>query len=98
MNKISGTNLKPRISIFRSNKAILAQAIDDVSGVTIAAVKTKTEKSLKPVESAKKAGAELAKTLIGKKIVMAVFDRGSYRYHGRVSALADGLREGGVKI
>lgn len=98
MNKISGTNLKPRISIFRSNKAILAQAIDDVSGVTIATAKTKTEKNLKPVESAKNAGTELAKKLISKKIETAVYDRGSYRYHGRVQALADGLRAGGIKI
>ena len=98
MNKISGTNLKPRISIFRSNRAILAQAIDDVTGKTIATAKTKSEKNLKAVESAKNAGTELAKALIAKKIEIAVFDRGSYRYHGRVQALADGLREGGIKI
>ncbi|MBL7718829.1 MAG: 50S ribosomal protein L18 [Flavipsychrobacter sp.] len=100
--KISGTTQKPRLSVFRSNKDIYAQLIDDSTGVTIASANsrqkdlaaqkgTKVEKSV----AVGRAIAEKAKSL---GIEIAVFDRGGYLYHGRVKAVADGAREGGLKL
>lgn len=96
--KIFGTNSKPRFSIFRSNKYISAQLIDDMKGETLVSATTKGSKAKstreKAIEVGKKIG-ELAKT---KGIKTAVFDRGGYLYTGSVSAIADGAREAGLKF
>jgi large subunit ribosomal protein L18 len=98
--RVSGTTARPRIAIFRSNRFTYAQVIDDASGKTVIAlsdIKAKKGKAKKS-ESAMSIGKQLAATLKEKGINEAVFDRGGFRYHGRVKALADGLREGGIKI
>ena len=98
--KVRGTAERPRLSVFRSNRGIQAQLIDDVRGHTLAAV-TWTEDDLKSfarLEQAKKAGELLAERGKSAGVETAVFDRGGYRFHGRVKALADGAREGGLKF
>jgi large subunit ribosomal protein L18 len=96
--KIHGTAVRPRISVFRSNRGLFAQLIDDDAGRTIAAVQwTEAElRSLKPMEQATEAGKLLASRAKAAGIDSAVFDRGGYQYHGRVKALAEGAREGGL--
>ena len=98
--KVSGTAERPRISVFRSNRGIHAQLIDDVAGRTVAAVSwTEAElRSLGRREQAAKAGALLAERAKAQGIERAVFDRGGYQYHGRVKAFADGVREGGLSV
>jgi large subunit ribosomal protein L18 len=98
--KVVGTAERPRVSIFRSNRGIAAQLIDDDKGHTLAAVAwTEAElKGLKPLEACAKAGELLAKRAKAAKVETVVFDRGGYQYHGRVKAFADGLREGGLKV
>ena len=96
--KVRGTAERPRLSVFRSNRGIQAQVIDDVAGHTVAAVNW-TEgdlKSLKAMEQAKRAGELLAERAKAAGVDAVVFDRGGYRYHGRVKALADGAREKGL--
>jgi large subunit ribosomal protein L18 len=98
--KVRGTAERPRLSVFRSNRGIQAQLIDDVAGRTLAAVNW-TEgdlKSLKTMDQAKKAGELLAERGKAAGVESVVFDRGGYRYHGRVKALADGAREGGLRF
>jgi large subunit ribosomal protein L18 len=98
--KVTGTASRPRISVFRSNRGISAQLIDDLDGRTLAAVNW-TEDSLrgcKPMEQASRAGALLAERARAAGVESAVFDRGGYQYHGRVKALADGAREGGLRF
>jgi large subunit ribosomal protein L18 len=98
--KVSGTPERPRISVFRSNRGIHAQLIDDLSGRTLAAVSW-TEgdlRGLKPMEQAGKAGELLAERAKAAGVDGALFDRGGYRYHGKVKAFADGVREGGLKV
>ena len=96
--KITGTAERPRISVFRSNRGIFAQLVDDDSGRTLASVNwTESDlRSLKPMEQASRAGAVLAERAKAAGVESVVFDRGGYRYHGRVKALADGAREGGL--
>jgi large subunit ribosomal protein L18 len=96
--KVRGTAERPRISVFRSNRGIFAQLIDDDAGVTLAAVNwTEADlRTLKPGEQANRAGALLAERAKAAGVESAVFDRGGYRYHGRVKALAEGAREGGL--
>ena len=96
--KVRGTAARPRISVFRSNRGIFAQLIDDEGRMTIAAVNwTEAElRDLGPMEQASKAGALLANRAKAAGIERAVFDRGGYQYHGRVKALAEGAREGGL--
>src|ERR671939_229892 len=96
--KVHGSAERPRISVFRSNRGIFAQLIDDDAGRTLAAVSwTESDlRSLKPMEQATRAGALLAERAKAAGIETAVFDRGGYQYHGRVKALADGAREGGL--
>ena len=98
--KIVGTAERPRISIFRSNRGIHAQLVDDVAGRTLAAVAwTESDlRSLKPMEQAGRAGELLAERAKAAGVDAAVFDRGGYRYHGRVKAFADGVREGGLTV
>jgi len=96
--KVRGTAERPRLSVFRSNRGIQAQVIDDVAGHTLAAVNW-TEgnlKSLKSMDQAKRAGELLAERAKAAGVEAVVFDRGGYRYHGRVKALADGAREKGL--
>ena len=98
--KIVGTAERPRISVFRSNRGIAAQLVDDLAGATLAAV-TWTEsdlRGLKKMEQASKAGEVLAQRAKEKGIERAVFDRGGYQYHGRVKAFAEGVREGGLAV
>jgi large subunit ribosomal protein L18 len=96
--KVSGTAERPRISVFRSNRGVAIQLIDDVAGRTIAAVNwTEPElKGLTKMEQAGKAGVLIAERAKAAGIETAVFDRGGYQYHGRVKALAEGAREGGL--
>jgi large subunit ribosomal protein L18 len=98
--KVRGSAERPRISVFRSNRGIFAQLVDDDAGRTLAAVNwTEGElRSLKPLEQAKRAGALLAERAKAAGIETAVFDRGGYRYHGRVKALAEGAREAGLNF
>ena len=98
--KVRGTAERPRLAVFRSNKGVQAQLIDDVAGHTLAAV-TWTEKELRELgrmEQATRAGGLLAERAKGAGVESVVFDRGGYRYHGRVKALADGAREAGLKF
>ncbi len=99
-SKVHGTAERPRISVFRSNRGVFAQLIDDDAGRTIAAVQwTEPDlRSLKPMEQATEAGKLLASRAKAAGIESAVFDRGGYQYHGRVKALAEGAREGGLKV
>jgi large subunit ribosomal protein L18 len=94
--KVRGTAERPRISVFRSNRGIFAQLIDDDAGRTLAAVSwiEPELKELKPMEQAGRAGELLAERAHAAGIDTAVFDRGGYRYHGRVKALAEGARKG----
>jgi large subunit ribosomal protein L18 len=96
--KVHGSAVRPRISVFRSNRGIFAQLIDDDAGRTLAAVNwTEADlRGLKPMEQATRAGALIAERAKAAGIDTAVFDRGGYRYHGRVKALAEGAREGGL--
>lgn len=96
-SNIHGTADMPRVVVFRSNKYIYAQAIDDVKRVTLASASSKGLTGKKS-EQAKATGVKLAEALKGNKIEKAVYDRSSYTYLGRVKALCDGLREGGIKI
>ncbi len=98
--KVHGTAQRPRISVFRSNRGIFAQLVDDDQGHTLASVSW-TENDLRKltgVEQASKAGALLAERAKAAGVESAVFDRGGYKYHGRVKAFADGAREAGLHI
>jgi large subunit ribosomal protein L18 len=98
--KVRGTATRPRLAVFRSNRGIAAQLIDDDAGSTLAAVAWTEEplKGLARMEQAGQAGKLLAQRANGAGIERAVFDRGGYRYHGRVKALAEGAREGGLAL
>lgn len=99
--KIKGTAKRPRLSVFRSNKRIYAQLIDDETRKTLMAASEKEIKSKikqTKTEKAKLLGEILAKKALKKKIKQVVFDRGSYGYHGRVRALAEGARKGGLQF
>lgn len=87
---------RPRLSIYRSSKYIYAQLIDDVTGTTIAQAGGKSLKEGNKTESASAVGKALAAAAVDKGVKAVVFDRGQYRYHGRVKALADAAREGGL--
>ena len=97
---ISGTAAKPRMSVFRSNKEISVQLIDDVAGVTLVAASSKSLKDAKgtKIEIAAEVGKAIAEKAGKAGIETVAFDRNGYLYHGRVKALADGAREGGLKF
>jgi large subunit ribosomal protein L18 len=98
--KVRGTAERPRLSVFRSNRGIQAQLIDDVNGHTLAAV-TWTEdelKSLGRMDQARRAGEVLAERAKAAGVETCVFDRGGYRFHGKVKALAEGARQGGLRF
>lgn len=88
-SKISGTAERPRLSVFKSNSAVYAQLIDDVKGATLAAAQG---------ADAQAVGVEIAKSASAKGVKSAVFDRGGYRYIGKIKALAEAAREGGLKF
>ena len=96
--KVRGSAERPRISVFRSNRGIFAQLVDDESGRTLASVNwiEPELRGLGPMEQATRAGGLLAERAKAAGVDSAVFDRGGYKYHGRVKALADGAREGGL--
>lgn len=99
--KIRGTNDRPRFSVFRSNRFIYGQLVNDGKGVTLISVSEKSFKNegkSKKVDRAKEVGKLLAKKALEKKIKKVVFDKGSYAYKGRVRAFAEGAREGGLKF
>ncbi len=103
--KIVGTPLRPRLSIYRSEKNIFAQIVDDTQGVTLGAASTvakdfqsKGQERLKPIAAAALVGKLLATKAKEKNIEKVVFDKSGYQYHGRVKALAEGAREGGLKF
>lgn len=98
-SKIQGTDARPRLSVFRSNKYLYAQVISDESGRTLAAVSTlKVGGPGVTIEKAKHLGTEIAAKCKAAGIARVVFDRAGYRYHGRIKALADAAREAGLQI
>ena len=96
--KVRGTAERPRLSVFRSNRGLFVQLVDDTSGRTLVAVNwTESEfRSLQSLEQAKAIGQAIAKRAKEAGVETCVFDRGGYQYHGRVAALAEGAREGGL--
>lgn len=101
--KISGTASRPRLAVFRSNKIVNVQVIDDENGVTILQVSQKDlgkidSLGLKGLEIPKEIGKRVAEGLLKKKIKVVVFDKSGYKYHGKVKAVADGARKAGLKI
>ncbi len=98
--KISGTDKKPRLCVFRSNKHIYVQLIDDTQKKTILSASDKSLKKGKmtKVDLGKEIGKMIAKKALEKKIEKVIFDRGPYKYHGRIKAVAEGAREGGLKF
>ena len=102
--KIRGTQVRPRLSVFRSSRHIYAQVIDDVQGVTLASASTLDpalrEKcaTLSGKDAAKEVGQEVARRCLSKELSQVVFDRNGFIYHGRVKALADGAREAGLEF
>ncbi|MCB9255939.1 MAG: 50S ribosomal protein L18 [Chitinophagales bacterium] len=99
-NKVSGTAQRPRLSVFRSNKAIYAQLIDDLKGFTLVSASSKDAEVAKgpKVEQSKMVGALLAERALAANIDAAVFDRNGFKFHGRIKALAEGAREKGLKF
>jgi large subunit ribosomal protein L18 len=98
--KVRGSAERPRLSVYRSNKGVFAQLVDDDSGRTLAGVSWTEEelRKLGRLEQSKRAGELLAERAKSAGVEACVFDRGGYRYHGRVRALAEGAREGGLKF
>lgn len=96
--KVSGTAERPRMTVFRSNKAIYVQLVDDLKGETLAAASSKGITEGTKVEIAAKVGEEIAAKALAKQIAEVVFDRNGYLYHGRVKSLADAARKGGLKF
>ena len=96
--KIVGTAERPRLSVFRSNKQIYAQVINDKAGVTLAAASSLGFEKMNKTEQAKKVGLLLAEKAKAAGVESVVFDRNGYLYHGRVQSLADGAREGGLNF
>ncbi len=98
--KLSGTADRPRITVFKSNKYMYAQIVDDATGTTLvsaSSLEIAKDKNTN-VEISKEVGKSLAEKALAKGIKVAVFDRSGYLYHGKVKALADGAREGGLKL
>jgi len=97
-NKIQGTAAKPRLCVFRSNKVIYCQLINDLEGQTLASASSKTIASGTKVDQAKEVGKAIADKAKALNVDQIVFDRSGYLYHGRVKALAEGAREGGLQF
>ena len=100
--KVAGTTAKPRLSVFRSNSEIYAQLIDDTTGTTLAAASSREKdiaaQTAPKVEKSKMVGAAIARKATALGLTTCVFDRGGNLYHGRVKAVADGAREGGLQF
>lgn len=97
--KISGTTTRPRVSVFRSNKGIYGQIIDDLKGVTVAAASSfELGKAGNNIEVSKEVGKKLAEKAKAAGVETVIFDRNGYPYHGKVKAFAEGAREGGLKF
>ena len=98
--KVNGTAERPRLSVFRSNRGIFGQLIDDRGGRTVAAVSwiEPELRKLAPMEQAKRVGELLAERAKAAGVESCIFDRGGYRFHGRVKAVAEGAREGGLRF
>jgi large subunit ribosomal protein L18 len=96
--KISGTAQLPRLAVFRSLRNISAQVIDDASGKTLVSASLIDAKAKNTIEGAMETGKIVAQKCLEKKIKSIVFDRSGYKYHGKIKALADGAREGGLKF
>jgi len=96
--KVNGTAEKPRISVYKSNQSVYAQLIDDERAHTLISVTSRSTKGSTDTERAYQAGQELAKQASDQNITQAVFDRGGFIYTGRIKALADGVREGGIHV
>lgn len=97
--RVAGTSERPRLSVFRSNKQIYAQVIDDVAGHTLAAVSSLEASATEDKKAtANLVGEEIAKKAVASGIKQVVFDRAGYKYHGRVKALAEGARSGGLNF
>ena len=103
-SKIVGTAERPRLTVFRSSKHIYAQLIDDMTGVTIASASSRSKEVRTGlpyggnIKASQVVGKKLAEAALAKGVTLAAFDRGHYRYHGRIKALADAAREGGLKF
>jgi large subunit ribosomal protein L18 len=100
-SKVSGTSTRPRLAVYRSNAEIYVQLIDDTTGVTVASASTRDKGFVRTgtkIEQSKTIGTAIAKIAAEKSITEVVFDRGGYLYHGRIKALAEGAREGGLKF
>ena len=96
---VSGTETRPRLAVYRSNKAIYVQVIDDINAKTLASSSTKTLKLVgNNIENSKKVGLDIAAQMKKLKIDNVVFDRGGYLYHGKVKAIAEEVRNQGIKI
>jgi large subunit ribosomal protein L18 len=98
--KVTGTTERPRLSVFRSNRGIYAQLIDDLTGKTVAAASSVElgEKARLNIESSKSVGKKIAEKAVAAGLQEVVFDRNGYLYHGNIKALAEGAREGGLKF
>lgn len=96
--KISGTTVRPRVSVFRSNKVLYVQVIDDTKGITVIGLNEAKSTEKNKIKKAHLMGIQLASSLKKKKISQVVFDRGGFAYHGRIKALAEGMREGGITL
>ena len=97
-SKIRGTKNRPRLSVYKSNRFIYAQIIDDVSGQTLLALSSKDLKKGTKSEKSFEIGLKIAADLLGKNIKSVTFDRGGYKFHGRIKALAQGARKGGLQF
>lgn len=95
---IKGSASKPRLAVYRSNKNIYCQLVDDLDGVTIASASSKADGGSLNIDSAKQVGVKIAELAKEKGVSAVVFDRGGYIYHGRIKALAEGAREGGLQF
>lgn len=96
--KILGTSVRPRLSIFRSNRYVYVQLIDDTNGKTLISASTFSAKKEKETSAVETLGEKIAKKAIDKGIKKAVFDRGKYKYHGKIKAVAEAARKNGLKI
>ncbi len=97
--KVAGSVNRPRLSVFRSNRGMFLQLIDDAAGKTIVSASSIEVKAKgKKIEISKELGKLIAEKAVAKKITAVIFDRGAYKYHGRVQAVAEGAREGGLEF
>ena len=95
---VKGTEERPRLSVYRSNRGVQAQLIDDQNGVTLVSTVSMKDKKISPLDASKDAGLRLAKEAVKKGIKSVVFDRGGFAYHGRIKMVAEGAREGGLEF